>query len=219
MTDLRLLICSDLHTSEEALSMLKTAASKDDYDAIVVCGDFTTYGSPAFVRKFLKAVPMRVLAVPGNCDTQETLEMLEAAGASVHDRRVELDGLGFFGFGGGLPSPANMPFEVEEEIMERSLRSNAARGAVMVTHVPAFGMNDKGKHGKSLGSKALLKVASDFKPRLALSGHVHESRGVVSHNGTVFVNPGPAREGFYATAEVGQKVHVELVDRSSDLSD
>ena len=217
MTDLRLLICSDLHTSEDAMSMLKSAALEDDYDLVLVSGDFTTYGSPEFVRRFLRAFRMRVLAVPGNCDTRDLLRMLEGADACVHDKCVNIDGIGVYGFGGGLPSPAKMPFEIDEAVMVSSLRSNATTGGIMITHVPPLGMNDTGRQGKNLGSAGILKVASEFTPILAVSGHVHEARGVVTQGGTVFVNPGPAKDGFYAKAVVGQKVSVELVDRSMDI--
>ena len=35
-----------------------------------------------------------------------------------------------------------------------------------------------------------------------LSGHMHEARGMVEQDGTVFVNPGPAKDGFGALVEL-----------------
>lgn len=210
MEDTKLFVCSDLHASEEALEALGTAAGSDDFDAVVICGDFTTYGSLDFVRKVLAAFDTKVLAVPGNCDTRTTVDVLEAAGASIHGRRQEVDGTTFFGFGGAVPSPHNMPFEVEEADIVAGLRGACTRRGVMVTHMPAKGMNDLVRSGKHAGSEGILRVAEECEPVLALSGHFHEAMGVVTRKGTVFLNPGSARDGFYATVVLGKKVDVEL---------
>lgn len=205
-----LLVCSDLHGSDEALAILRKAEKSTRPDAVVVCGDFTTYGSADYMRRLLDNFEADLLAVPGNCDTDEMLSMLEEAGGSVHARRVRKAGLDVFGFGGGLPSPMHMPFEVEEEEMVTGLRSAAVRGGVMVTHTPPKGVNDLNKSGKHLGSGGLMGVVQEFRPRLVASGHIHEARGECVKDGTVFVNPGPAREGRYATVELGQTAETRL---------
>lgn len=205
-----LLVCSDLHGSDEALAILRKAEEATRPDAVVVCGDFTTYGSAGYMRQVLDNFHAELLAVPGNCDTGEMLEMLEDAGCSVHARRVQRGGLEFFGYGGGLTTTMHMPFEVEEEDMVTGLRSVAVRGGVMVTHMPPRGANDVTKSGRHMGSVGLMGVVHEFRPRLVLSGHVHEARGEVLKDGTLFVNPGPAREGRYATVELGQRLEARL---------
>lgn len=210
MRELRLLVCSDIHGSENALKTLSEAARSAPYDAVIACGDFTTMGSTDFVRRFLGSFDQRVLAVPGNCDVPDTVTVLEDSGASVHNVRRELDGWQFFGFGGGMPGSYGMPFEVEEDIMERSLRSVAIKEGIMVTHTPPYGMNDHGRFGGHAGSKGILRVAQEFVPVLALSGHIHEARGKVLTKDTTFVNPGPARNGCYASIVVGEAVEVEF---------
>ncbi|MCU0852170.1 MAG: metallophosphoesterase family protein [Thermoplasmata archaeon] len=210
MKELRLLVCSDIHGSERALKTLSDAAGSDQYDAVIACGDFTTMGSTDFVRKFLGSFEQKVLAVPGNCDFPDTVSVLEASGASIHNMSRELKGWKVFGFGGGLPGSSGTPFEVEEDIMERSLRAIAIKDGIMVTHTPAYGMNDHGKFGGHAGSKGILRVAQEFSPVLALSGHIHEARGKVLTKDTTFVNPGPARNGCYASIVVGETVEVEF---------
>ena len=103
-----------------------------------------------------------------------------------------------------------MPFEVDENVIESSLRKIAVKQGVMVTHQPAYGMNDLGRSGKHGGSKAILKIAREFAPRLALAGHMHESRGTVTTGDTLFVNPGSARSGFYASVWLGEDIRVKL---------
>jgi hypothetical protein len=43
-----------------------------------------------------------------------------------------------------------------------------------------------------------------------ICGHIHEARGQAKIGNTVVVNCGPARDGNYAVAEVGDDVRVEL---------
>ncbi len=205
-----LLVCSDLHGSDEALALLRRAEKDISPDAVVICGDFTTYGSADYMRRLLDNFEADLLAVPGNCDTDEMLDMLEEAGGSVHAKRVRKADLDFFGFGGGTPTPMIMPFEVDEDEMVSALRSVAVRGGVMVTHTPPKGANDLTASGRHLGSEGLMGVVRDFRPRLVLSGHVHEARGECEKDGTLFVNPGTARAGRYATVELGQKAEAKL---------
>jgi hypothetical protein len=212
MRELRLLVCSDLHGSKTAADSVSDAAVSGGYDAIVVCGDFTTFGSVDYTRALLKRLKVRVLAVPGNCDVPDTVAVLEEFEASVHNLVVDLEGWKFFGFGGGLPTQSGMPFEVEEDLMERSLRAIAVEGGVMVTHVPALGFNDHMRFGKRGGSEGVLRVAREFKPVLALSGHIHEARGRALSADTMFVNPGAARNGSYASVRLGESIDVEFHD-------
>lgn len=210
MKELELLVCSDLHGSKKAADMISEAAASGRYDAAVICGDFTTFGSTDYVKALLGRLSLRVLAVPGNCDVPDTVAVLEEFNSSVHNLVVELDGWKFFGFGGGLPTQSGMPFEVEEDLMERSLRSIAVQEGVMVTHVPALGFNDHMRFGHRGGSEGVLRVANEFKPVLALSGHIHEARGRALSADTVFVNPGPARNGNYASVLLGEGIEVEF---------
>jgi len=212
LTDLNLLVCSDLHGSKHAANLVVEAAGSGNYDAVVICGDFTTFGSTDYVRALLGRLRTQVLAVPGNCDIPDTVALLEEFEASVHNLVVEVGGWKFFGFGGGLPTQSGMPFEVEEDLMERSLRMIAVKGGVMVTHVPALGFNDHMRFGHRGGSEGVLRVVREFKPVLALSGHIHEARGRALSADTVFVNPGSARNGSYASVRLGEPIEVEFHD-------
>jgi len=214
--DINMLLCSDLHASDEALDLIHRNANPKEYDLLVFCGDFTTYGSVDFVSRFLKATKdLKVLAVPGNCDVPETVHVLEKAHSSVHGRKAEFGNWQFFGFGGGVPTSMNMPFETPEAKIVDSLRANATKGGVMVTHVPAYGMNDKGRSGKHAGSHGILRIAKEFKPRLAVSGHMHESRGMEISDGVVYVNPGSIRNGFFASIWLGSRIKVKFHEDDS----
>lgn len=210
MKDRKFLVCSDLHGSDKAIDMIVQLDRSEQFSAVVVCGDITTYGSPPYVRKLVESVETRLLAVPGNCDTPETLAALEKAGCSVHGRSETVDGITFFGFGGGLPSPSSMPFEMDERQMVSGLRSVAKERGIMITHTPPRGMNDLDRTGKRAGSAGVLGVVREFRPRAVLSGHIHEARGTAREGDTLFVNPGPARGGYHAVLTIGQEVRAEL---------
>ncbi len=202
--------CSDIHGSKDNASKLVETANEGKYDLVVVCGDFTTYGTTEFAKDFLKRIKCRVLGVPGNCDVPDTVGVLEEARASVHNARVEIEGRSFFGFGGALPSGAEMPFEIAEDLLERSLREIAVPEGVMVTHVPAYGMNDRTRFGSHGGSEGVLRIAREFKPVLALAGHIHEAQGRALNKDTIFVNPGPAKHGCYASIVLGESADIEF---------
>lgn len=209
--DVNLLVCSDLHASERALSMFRGLVSSEEYDLAVICGDFTTYGSPEYLKKVLDLTKkIMILAVPGNCYPPETVEALEKAHACVHNKQVDFGKWHFFGFGGSIPTSAAMPFEVEEKTIERSLRAIAVRRGVMITHQPPYGINDCGRSGNHGGSKSILNIAKEFSPRLVLSGHMHESRGVANLGETTYVNPGSAKNGHYASIWLGEEIRTKL---------
>lgn len=210
MKELKIMACSDLHGSNDGLTKMASVVENGKFDLVVVCGDFTTFGTTEYTKDFLKKIGCRVLAVPGNCDVPDTVGVLEEAHASVHNARVVVDGWNFYGFGGALPSGSGMPFEIAEDLLERSLRGVAVPEGVMITHVPAYGMNDHTRFGGHGGSQGVLRVAQEFKPVLALSGHIHESQGRALNKDTMFVNPGPARHGCYASIVLGESVEVEF---------
>lgn len=218
MKELHILVCSDLHESAEALDMLEAAVSADKYDLLVACGDFTTFGSTDYTKEFLRRIRIKILAVPGNCDIPDNVAVLEQADASIHNARANVSGWQFFGFGGGLPTNMEMPFEIEESLMERSLRAVAVPEGIMVTHTPSYGMNDTARSGRHAGSKGILRIAQEFKPVLALAGHYHESRGKVISKDTTFVNPGPAKKGFYTSVRIGEGVEVDFHEVKQDTT-
>jgi len=210
MKDLRFLVCSDLHGSNKAIDMIVQLERSEQFSAVIICGDITTYGSPPYVRRLIESVNSRLLAVPGNCDTPETVAALQKAGCSVHGRSETVDGIAFFGFGGGLPSPSSMPFEVDEGEMVSGLQRAATQGGVMITHTPPHGMNDLDHTGRHAGSVGILEVVRELRPKAVLSGHIHEARGTAREGNTLFVNPGPARGGYHAVLTIGQQVRAEL---------
>jgi Icc-related predicted phosphoesterase len=49
-----------------------------------------------------------------------------------------------------------------------------------------------------------------------LSGHIHEDRGIVEKDGIIYMNPGPAKEGYSGLLELGEVPKVKLLEQHSD---
>jgi len=210
---MRILAISDVHGSENASYLVQEKVEQNSPDIILVAGDITHFGPPEWAKRFLDALPIRTLAIHGNCDPPEVVDAIEASAAEcVHMKRVEVGGITFVGMGGANPPPfPTMSTHSEEEIGER-LNGMMERSDVLLTHAPPHGYRDKVFFGKHVGSKAVREAVEAYRPRLVVSGHIHEARGFEEDDGTVFVNPGKAANGYAAVIEFGDAVQVRMLD-------
>jgi uncharacterized protein len=209
----RILVVSDIHGSEVGIQEVVRKARALRPDLVVVCGDITHFGPPEQATKFLDMIEVPTFAVPGNCDPPEVIPAIEDSKAKgLHRRRQEFMGLTFVGLGGSPQSPNGLEMEFSEDRMFEFLDEVMVPKGILVTHCPAWGRNDTAK-GAHLGSKAISDIVEKYKPKLALSGHIHDARGVLVDKGTTFVNPGPAKQGFGALVTIeGEKIKAELLD-------
>ena len=195
--------------------MIDAAIDANSPDLLVISGDVTHFGPASVAEKILSNLKVRCAAVPGNCDPDEVLKVIEQRCISLNGMRVEIDGIPFIGIGGAPCCNFNTPREVSEEEYDSMLSSTMVEGCVLVSHAPASGTLDLTPSGKSLGSKVIADYVIRYRPLLMLSGHVHEARGVVEKDGTVFANPGPLKEKKAVIAEISnQNVSARIVDLS-----
>lgn len=59
---------------------------------------------------------------------------------------------------------------------------------IIVSHGPPFGYGDITRKGQRTGSKALIETIDKVKPKLVITGHLHESYGQYKHNNTKIIN-------------------------------
>jgi Icc-related predicted phosphoesterase len=188
----KLLAFSDVHCDQGAVESLVAQAAGADVVAGV--GDFASVheGLEQTVAP-LRAIEVPLLLVPGN---NETVDALRAATAGwdgttvLHGEGAEIDGVSFFGIGGGIPTtPWDWSFDLTEEEAAAKLAGLPA-GAVLLSHSPPKGHVDKG-----LGSVAVLEAAERTRALAVLCGHIHEQWGGESRIGETLVrNLGP--DGF-----------------------
>jgi Icc-related predicted phosphoesterase len=186
---MRLLAFSDLHCDLGAAASLVDRAR--DVDVVAGVGDFASVheGLEETIRA-LSAIEVPALLVPGNNETADALRLAAAGWDSatvLHGESAAVDGVSFFGIGGGIPvTPWDWSFDLTEEEAESMLES-MPEGAVLLSHSPPKGHVDKG-----LGSSAVLGAAQARRARMVLCGHIHEEWGGESRIGEATVlNLGP----------------------------
>lgn len=210
---MKIVSVTDIHGHPDGRKTLDSIIGALSPDLLVICGDITTFGPASFAESILFGLKARCAAVPGNCDPDDVLRVIEKRCISLHGRRESIDGIDFVGIGGAPCCSFTTPRELADEEIESLLSPVMTKGCVLVTHAPPLGILDLTRSGKRLGSKVVADCVSKFKPRLVLSGHVHEDRGVVEQGGTVFANPGPLKDGHMVVAELsGAKTTAVMLD-------
>lgn len=193
---MKLLLFSDVHRDLEAAGELVDRSA--DADVVVCAGDL------AGMRKglqpvvdVLSAIEVPTVLVAGNGESRDELgAACEEAGWSsarvLHGSGVEIDGVSFWGIGGGIPVT---PFGAwswdftEEEA--RDLLADCPDRAVLVSHSPPYGHVDV-SNGEHLGSRAVLETVERTRPKLVVCGHIHSSWSRESAVGpSRVVNAGP----------------------------
>lgn len=89
---------------------------------------------------------------------------------------------------------ADMKVQLRDMMIGTGQRSSG-QVDVLLTHCPPHGILDRNNTtGEHCGSTALLELVRMMKPRLHVFGHIHEARGMLERDGTIFVNAagGPA---------------------------
>jgi Icc-related predicted phosphoesterase len=191
----RLLAFSDVHRdTRQAARLAEMAAGAD---AVVAAGDFASvHRGLEELIDMLVVIETPTVLVPGNNETDAALRDAcrgWKAATVLHGDGAEIDGVSFFGLGGGVPTtPWPWSFDLTEEEAAERLAA-CPEGGVLVVHSPPKGHVDG---DRSLGSEAILRTIERRRPQLAVCGHIHEAAGQESAVGaTRIVNAGPG--GIY----------------------
>ena len=213
MATLTLCAVSDIHERLDWIGPLADTLAAADW--LLLLGDLTQFGREAQARAVLAAfrdVNPNIMAVPGNLDHPEVVDVLEAEGVSLHGRHRLLDGVGLAGVGGSSPTPFHTPFELGEEairaLLEPPLAAIAgARHRIVISHAPPRGTSvDRVRFGLHAGSTAVRALAEAHQPHLLLCGHIHEAVGEDRLGPTRVLNPGPFGRGGHILVEVDGEI-------------
>jgi Icc-related predicted phosphoesterase len=189
---MRLLAFSDIHRDLRQAARLAERASA--VDVVVAAGDFASvHRGLEELIDMLVAIETPTVLVPGNNETDAALREACAgwsAAQVLHGERTEIDGVSFFGLGGGIPvTPWDWSFDLTEEQAAERL-AGCPEGGVLVVHSPPKGYVDGSGH---LGSEAVLRAVEEKQPRLVVCGHIHEAAGEEAVVGASrILNAGPA---------------------------
>jgi Icc-related predicted phosphoesterase len=192
---MKLLLFSDLHCDTEAARRLVERAR--GCDVLVGAGDFgNVRRDVGLCIDVLKGAGRPAVLVPGN---NESLEELAEACRGWPDARVlhgsgaEIDGVTFYGLGGGVPvTPfGSWSYDFTED-EAAALLGPCPAGCVLVSHSPPRGLVDVSSARRSLGSVAVRDAVERARPVLVVCGHVHASAGKSARLGpSEVVNAGP----------------------------
>jgi len=194
----------DIH---ESTGRLEAVPGLAEADGVIVTGDLTNRGGREAGKRVLDAVARfnpRILAQPGNMDTESVTAYLREQDMDIHLKARELaPGLGLMGVGLSAPTPFGTPGEVSEAILAEWLDRTHALAAgfdrlICAIHEPPFDTRldrlDNGQHVGSPGVRAFLERA---RPALAVTGHIHEAAGTDRVGDTLVINPGMLAHGGY----------------------
>jgi len=212
---MRFLIISDVHAREKVAVWSNRLIEERGLDAVIVLGDITHFGPPAWAGEFLARFSVPVYAVPGNCDPPGTIEFIARHATLLHGSKMKVGHYTFGGLGGSNPTIFNTPFEMSEEEIMESLRPVMEKGMVLVTHCPPFGVHDLVVGNRHTGSTAIKTLVEEFRPIAVLSGHIHEARGILKQDGCLYLNPGAAKDGYSAILELNGEPRAELMEKAS----
>lgn len=211
---MKFLVLTDLHGKESAMEWINPLIKKEGIGCVLFLGDAVEL--PCDVEESVRMISLidapRILALPGNIDDPSLPEHLGDAAEDMHGVGKEVGGIYIAGCGGSNPTIFDTPCEFPEEEIYDILDPVSKEGMVLMVHCPAYGFRDHIPNGMSVGSKSILEIVQKHHPRVVLSGHIHEDFGMEEADGTLFVNPGPAKDGRCAILETdGEDVRVRLL--------
>ncbi len=193
---------ADIHGSQYRLNIILKNIKKYSPDLVVICGDITQYGPGDVAKNFLDQITVDTVAVTGNIDSSDVRKGIDDSKATrIELKKVIKKGIPFVGSSGMNPDD----FKTLEE------KKMVDEKTILVTHVPPFDTVDKvfvGMHG---GSKDLRELVDKVKPRLVLSGHIHEDPGYKKINDTVFVNCSIGKRGDGALIDINKDISVKML--------
>ncbi len=204
----------DIHGRLEKL--MKLSSEIANADLVLLLGDITNFGNKSDMRSMVDevlAINQNCLAVPGNCDQQETEIVLNELGINLNGAHKIINGLAFVGLGASLATPSGgTPFEVTESYMSQKLEAavvglDDSHPMILVSHQPPYNTTaDAVNPSLHVGSYKVRDFIENNQPMLCFTGHIHEGQGVDTIGKTKVINSGPVFQGNYAYAEISDSI-------------
>ncbi len=213
---MRILVIGDNHNDIENMLTFLDKLKGGGFDVVVYSGDFTDVNTPKGFTQYdiakliieeLKTLDRPIVAVPGNNDTRNIIDLIERDGISIHGRGKIIKDVGFYGYGG-----AKTPFNTNIEPSEAEVKTGLNKGwadikdakvKVQITHNPPFNSRlDMISVGTHVGSRVVRDFIEEKKPAVSVSAHIHEARGTDRIGNTLLINAGRISEGYYGLVEI-----------------
>ncbi len=193
-------LVSDIHANIWAIKAMSLHLEGKDIKDIIISGDITNGPTSDLNEVFYFLKNFNIYAIPGNIDTQKTLQYLQKNNYSIHNETKKLGKLKIAGFGGGLSYGIGYFLNNEQTIKQEIwnlLEYN--KPDIFTTHLPPFNTKiDLSKSNIHSGSQVIKDAIKFFQPKFWISGHVHEAKGTEKIGKTFCINPGSLKDGSYA---------------------
>ena len=188
---------ADIHGQQDRLDLIKNHVTLLKPDVLVIAGDITGHHEVLSLIGQLNDLPIPVLAVRGNMDSQEVEKLLEQYPniSSLHKKKVTINGVSFVGLGGTIPVPFCSKICLREKRLIEETDYLIERDSVLVSHPPPYGTLDEGFGNLHAGSRGLRRLILEKQPRMLICGHIHERPGVAFLAKTIVVNCSMGRSG------------------------
>lgn len=209
---MKFLVITDLHQKRSVIGRINRIIDAHGPDFTLFLGDVTDMGTGEDAASLIELIESEVYVIPGNCDPRDMPAKIGDVATDMHKKYVKVGNRRLVGLGGSNITIFGTPFELPEDEIYGSLKPISEKGMILMTHVPSHGIFDRIPSGLSVGSPAVKKIVDEFQPIVALSGHVHEDFGAETIGGTLFCNPGPAKDGRAAIVSIENGVaRAELI--------
>lgn len=219
---MKILCIADIHGDLEGVRAARRYAEQKGIKDILILGDFPGHGvfhnivmSMGEIRMVLGELKgLNILAIQGNCDPQNTPELLEEYSANLHEKVKDIQGVKIVGFGGSNITPFGTPSEYSEtEIYEKLKRLMPCGGkTILAVHCPpSESLCDRTASNTHAGSSAIRRIIEEFQPDLAVCSHIHEAGGSSDTIGrTQVANIGRLATGRIGTIDIGGDIDISL---------
>ncbi len=189
---MKFLTFTDLHENKDGLKALVTRAAEPDIDFVVCAGDISSFGRglPTVLKAF-SDLRKPFYVVPGNHEEGEGFEEIVKRYkhcVSLDRKAMRVGEYVFLGFGGGGFAMKDQEFR---KIARFWYGKFNGQKVVLLTHQPPFATKLDALHGRHVGNEDFRDFIIRIKPKLTISGHLHETVGEVDALGeTKLINPG-----------------------------
>lgn len=196
-TETTIYATADLHGYPDRLQRVAHRIEALKPDVLVVAGDITGFWESAGYLRLLNELPVPVLTVRGNMDTQGVEDIIEICPniTSLHQREVIVRGVRFVGMGGTIPVPFSSRICLREKQMIDGTDHLIHTDSVVVAHPPPYGTLDEGPGNLHAGSRGLRRLVLERQPKMLICGHIHEKPGWALVGRTLVVNASMGRSG------------------------
>jgi uncharacterized protein len=175
---LRILAAGDFHGNPRIAKQLAERAEREKVDLVILTGDLVGLVPTKEIIKPFKDKKQRIVFVPGNWETEEDAQRLEAQYKikNLENHYLKYKNTGLIGIGSA--DWALYPDEEQtfEHLKKEHSKIKDLEKKILVSHIHAAGT--KSELSGFEGNMGLRKAIEKFQPDIFISGHIHELEGV-----------------------------------------